>query len=67
MYFYLDSAPDLEKTVELLLRLPTEVTGRQPRTVLCKGHIVRIEPASDDRDKIGIAVEFDSLEDILDS
>lgn len=45
------------------LTFPTDVTGGQPRTVFCKGRVVRVEPPSHDSGEVGIAVEFESFDD----
>ena len=64
IFFYADSAPDLYAQMELVLTLPTEVTGAQPRTVLCKGRVVRIEFPSGEGGKVGVAVELDSIDKV---
>lgn len=67
IFFYSDCAPDLHTAMELLLTFPAEVTGGQPRTVFCKGRVVRVEPPSHDGGKVGIAVEFESFDDVPES
>jgi hypothetical protein len=67
IFFYSDSSPDLHTSIELVLTLPTEFTGGQPRTVFCKGRVVRVEPPSHDGGKVGIAVEVESFNDVPES
>ncbi len=67
IFFYADSAPELHAQMEVVLTLPTEVTGAQPRTVLCKGRVVRVERPSGEDGKVGVAVEFYSINDVSES
>ena len=49
--------------VELRLRMPEEISGKESSEWRCSGHVVRIdEPAAANRKKRGIAVQFDCYE-----
>jgi hypothetical protein len=52
--------------LEIVLRMPQEVTGRPSADWRCTGRVVRVEPVDDDPGKFGIGVQFDCYE-ILDS
>jgi hypothetical protein len=67
MFFYSDSAPKLGTVMELLVTFPAEVISGEPRTVFCKGRVVRVEPPRPDGSKAGIAVEFESVDDVPES
>ncbi len=66
VFFCSNAAPKLGKELELLLTFPAEVTGGEPRTLLCKGRVVRLEPAHDG-ETVGVAVEFHSFAKVAES
>ena len=45
--------------LEILLKMPQEITGEPTAEWLCSGHVVRNEPADSPRGKLGVGVQFD--------
>lgn len=45
--------------VDLLLKMPQEITGVPAMEWLCTGHVVRVEPISSPRGATGVGVQFD--------
>jgi hypothetical protein len=60
-FFYCEVAPEIGSEIELVLELPKELVGEAPAHVLCRGRVVRVEPANESQ-PIGVAVEFESVE-----
>jgi hypothetical protein len=60
-FFYCEVAPEVGSEIELMLELPKELTEGRSAHVLCRGRVVRVEPASESQ-PIGVAVEFSSIE-----
>ena len=54
-----DSPPHIGTVIEVLLKMPEEVTGEPTTEWLCSGHVVRIEPIDSPRGKLGVGVQFD--------
>jgi hypothetical protein len=48
--------------VELLLKMPQEITGVLTSEWLCTGHVVRVELLSSPRGALGVGVKFDCYE-----
>ena len=46
------------KIVEVLLKMPEEVSGEQTTEWRCTGHVVRVEPFDPAKGKLGIGVQF---------
>jgi hypothetical protein len=44
--------------VEVLLKMPEEVSGEQTTEWRCTGHVVRVEPADGPEGKLGVGVQF---------
>lgn len=44
--------------VEVLLKMPEEVSGEQTTEWRCTGHVVRVEPFDPAKGKLGIGVQF---------
>ena len=65
LFFYAEFAPADGSQIEVMFTVPAEVTGSEAKTVLCRGHVVRVEtlkePAAS-RTRYGVAVEMDSCE-----
>jgi PilZ domain len=59
MFFATDSLLRVGTTVEILLKIPEEITGEPTTEWLCTGHVVRVEPANPSRGKFGVGVQFD--------
>jgi c-di-GMP-binding flagellar brake protein YcgR len=70
LFFYAEFAPDNGSQIEVVLKLPAEVTGSDAKTVLCRGRVVRVEIAEQEAasaPKYGVAVEMNSCEVIGES
>ena len=48
--------------VEILVRMPQEITGKPATEWRCTGHVVRLEPVETPRGNVGVGVEFDCYE-----
>jgi hypothetical protein len=48
--------------IEILLRMPQEITGKPATEWRCTGHVVRLEASASGRGKTGVAVQFDCYE-----
>lgn len=59
IFFATDSLLRVGTTVEILLKMPEEITGEATTEWLCTGHVVRVEPNNSSRGKLGVGVEFD--------
>lgn len=44
--------------VEVLLKMPEEVSGEQTTEWRCTGHVVRVEKADSPKEKAGVGVQF---------
>ena len=44
--------------VEVLLKMPQEVTGEPATEWRCTGHVVRVEPTASSEGKLGVGVQF---------
>jgi PilZ domain-containing protein len=59
IFFATDSLLRVGTTVEILLKMPEEMTGEPTTEWLCTGHVVRVEPLNSSRGKFGVGVQFD--------
>jgi hypothetical protein len=59
MYFATDLAVSVGAVVEVLLKMPEEVTGEAPVEWRCTGHVVRVEPGKLPSGEHLIGVQFD--------
>ncbi len=59
IFFATDSLLRLGTTVEILLKMPEEITGEPTTEWICAGHVVRVEPGNSSRGKLGVGVQFD--------
>jgi len=59
IFFATDSPLSVGTTVEILLKMPEEITGEATGEWLCTGHVVRVEPINSSRGRLGIGVQFD--------
>jgi hypothetical protein len=48
--------------VEILLKMPEEISGRLTTEWRCTGHAVRLEPVDTRRGKLGVGIQFDCYE-----
>ncbi len=44
--------------VDVLLKMPEEITGEATTEWLCTGHVVGVEPVNSSRGKLGVGVQF---------
>ena len=58
-FFATDLPIAIGSAVEILLRMPEQLTGKPATEWRCAGHVVRIEPVDTPRGKLGVGVEFD--------
>jgi len=56
--FLSDSRIAKGEVVEILLKMPEEVSGEPTNEWCCTGHVVRVEPAALPKGKFGIGVHF---------
>jgi Tfp pilus assembly protein PilZ len=50
------------EAVEILLKMPEEITGEPPTEWRCTGLITRVEPVDSPKGKFGVGVRFDCYE-----
>jgi Tfp pilus assembly protein PilZ len=50
------------EAIEILLKMPEEITGEPPNEWRCTGSITRVQPMDSPRGKFGVAVRFDCYE-----
>jgi Tfp pilus assembly protein PilZ len=62
IYFATNSQLRIGTTVEVLLKMPTEISGLATTEWLCSGHVVRVEPFDSPRGSLGVGVQFDCYE-----
>jgi hypothetical protein len=58
IYFATKSALSEGEIVEILLKMPQEVSGEQTTEWRCTGHVVRVEPLDPREGKLGVGVQF---------
>lgn len=58
IFFLTNSRLAEGEVVEILLKMPEEISGEPTNEWLCTGHVVRVEPAALPRDKFGVGVHF---------
>jgi hypothetical protein len=61
-FFDTDAALVIGSAVEILLRMPEEVTGKPAIDWRCTGYVVRLEPIDASRARLGVGVQFDCYE-----
>jgi hypothetical protein len=57
--FAADSSMPVGTVVEILLKMPEEITGEPAAEWLCSGHVVHVDPIDSPPGKLGIGVQFD--------
>lgn len=62
IFFTTDSLLRVGTQVEVLLKMPEEITGDPTREWVCTGHVVRVEPVDSPAGRLGIGVQFDCYE-----
>jgi hypothetical protein len=61
-FFATDAPLAIGSAVEILVRMPEEITGKPATEWRCTGHVVRLEPIETPRGKQGVGVQFDCYE-----
>jgi hypothetical protein len=62
VFFATDSSIREGETVEILLKMPEEITDEPTTEWRCTGHVVRVERVDSSRGKLGVGVQFDCYE-----
>jgi len=62
IFFATDSPIREGETVEILLKMPEELTDEPAIEWRCTGHVVRIERVDSSRGSLGVGVQFDCYE-----
>jgi hypothetical protein len=60
--FASDSPMAIGTAVEILLKMPEEITGKPTTEWRCTGHVVRLQPVDASRSQLGVGVQFDCYE-----
>lgn len=58
IFFVTDFAPGKDDIVEILLKMPREITGEPTTEWRCTGHVVRVEPLVSPKGRVGVGVQF---------
>jgi len=61
-FFATDAPIPIGSVVEILLKIPEEITGKPTTEWRCSGRVVRVQPVDAPQGKLGIGVEFDYYE-----
>jgi hypothetical protein len=62
VFFATDAPLVIGSAVEVLLKMPEEISGRPTTEWRCTGHVVRLEPVDTPRGKLGVGIQFDCYE-----
>lgn len=62
VFFATDSPIREGETVEILLKMPEEITDEPTTEWRCTGHVVRVDRVDSSRGSIGVGVQFDCYE-----
>lgn len=62
IFFTTDSLLRVGTQVEVLLKMPEEITGDPTTEWVCTGHVVRVEPVDSPAGSLGVGVQFDCCE-----
>jgi len=57
-FFATDAPIVVGSAVEILLKMPEEISGNPTTEWRCTGHVVRVEPADTPRGKVGVGVQL---------
>ena len=58
IFFLSDSLVAKGEILEILLKMPEEITGEPTTEWRCTGHVVRVEPMESPKGKFGVGVHF---------
>jgi PilZ domain len=64
-FFATDASLSIGSAVEILLKMPEEITGKPTTEWRCTGHVVRLEPGDTPQGKLSVGVKFDCYEIVL--
>ncbi len=62
LFFATDSLLQEGEVIEILLKMPQEITGGPPTEWRCIGPVVRVQPVDSPKGKLGVGVRFDCYE-----
>lgn len=62
VFFATDSAIREGETVEILLKMPEDITAQPTTEWTCTGHVVRVERVDSSHGRMGVGVQFDCYE-----
>lgn len=62
LFFATDSLLHEGEVIEILLKMPQEITGDPPTEWRCIGPVVRVQPVDSPKGKLGVGVRFDCYE-----
>jgi len=57
-FFASDSPMAIGTAVEILLKMPEEITEKPTTEWRCTGHVVRLQPVDASRSRLGVGVQF---------
>jgi Tfp pilus assembly protein PilZ len=61
-FFATDVPIAIGSAIEILLKMPEQVTGKPATEWRCSGHVVRLQPVDTPQGKFGVGIEFDYYE-----
>jgi Tfp pilus assembly protein PilZ len=61
-FFATDAPLAIGSALEILLKMPKEITGKPATEWRCTGRVVRLGPVDTPRGKLGVGVQFDCYE-----
>jgi PilZ domain len=61
-FFATDTPVAIGSALEILVKMPEEITGKPATEWRCTGHVVRLQPVDTLRGKFGVGVQFDCYE-----
>ena len=62
IFFATDELFQKGEAIEILLKMPEEITGQPPTEWRCTGLVVRVQPIDSPKGKLGVGVRFDCYE-----